>query len=143
MKRSEIDTFCSAIKSQSSLQWIHLLPGRDLGDDGTRKLCECLYFDSQVIKVEIDECSIGSQGLKHIGSLLNVNRKILCINLRKNNFALDDVKEFLQSIKTQQYLQSLLLDKAYCESPEILAISDEIDFIRAKKNIVPLKVTHR
>ena len=142
---SEIDTYCNVIKSHPSLQWIHLLPGSYLGDDGTSKLCECFYFDSQVIKVEIDECSIGGQGLRRIGQMLKVNRKILCVNMRKNNFALDDVKEFLQQIKTktQQYLQSLLLDKIYCENLEIQAILEDINSIRAKDNIVSLKVTHR
>jgi len=80
---SEIDAYCSAIKSQSSLQWIHLLPGSHLGNDGTYKLCKCLYFNKQVIKVEIDNCCIGSNGLRSIGCMLNANRKILCLNLKK------------------------------------------------------------
>ena len=72
---SEIDAYCDAIKSQSLLQWIHLLPGSYLGDDGAKKLCDCLYFDNQVIKIEIDECGIGSHGLRDIGRMLKVNNK--------------------------------------------------------------------
>ena len=101
---SEIDAYCSAVKSQSLLQWIHLLPGSCLGDDGTSKLCECLDFDSQVIRVKIDDCDIGSQGLQCIGRLLKVNKKLLYVDLKKNKFTLDDIKEFLQYIKNQQHL---------------------------------------
>ena len=92
---SEIDAYCDAIKSQSLLQWIDLLPGSYLGDYGAEKLCKCLYYESQVIKIEIDECGIGSQGLRHIAHMLKVNSKILCISIRKNKFTLDDVKRFL------------------------------------------------
>ena len=140
---SEIDAYCSAIKSQSSLQWIHLLPGSYLGDDGTCKLCKCLYDDSQVIKVEIDDCCIGSNGLRSIGCMLNANRKILCLNLIKNNFTLDDVKEFLQYIKNQQYLEILLLDINYCEDPEICTILKDINLIRSKNNAIPLTIGYQ
>ena len=135
---SEIDAYCDAIKPQSLLQWIHLLPGSYLGDDGTEKLCECLYYESQVVKIEIDECGIGSRGLRHIGRMLEFNSKILCVNIRRNDFALDDVKDFLQHIKRRPYLQSLLLDDNYCKHPEICAIIEEINVNRA-----PLIVSHR
>jgi len=140
---SEIDAYCSAIKSQSSLQWIHLLPGSHLGDDGTCKLCKCLYVDNQVIKVEIDDCGIGSEGLQSIGCMLNANTKILCLNLQKNKFTLDDVKEFLQYIKNQQYLKMLLLDRNYCEDSEICAILKAINLIRSKNNTTPLKICYQ
>ena len=143
VRSSDIDAYCSAIRSQSSLQWIHLLPGSHLGDDGTCKLCECFSFDSQVIKIEIDGCGIGSKGLRQIGRMLNVNRKILCVDVRRNNFTLDDVKEFLQHIKNQQYLESLLLDKEYCENPEICTILREINLNRTKNDSIPLAITHR
>ena len=131
---SEITDYCSAIKSQSSLQWIHLLPGSCLGDDGTSKLCDCLDFDSQVIRVEIDGCEIGSEGLQRIGRLLIVNKKILYIDLRKNKFTLDDVKEFLRYIKNQRNLQILLLDKDYCENSEINALLEDINLNRAQSD---------
>ena len=141
---SEIDAYCNAIKSQLLLQWIHLLPGSYLGDDGATKLCECLWcFDSQVIKIEMDECGIGSLGLRHIGRMLKVNRKILCVNIRRNDFAFDDVKDFLQHIKSRPYLQSLLLDDNFCKNSEICAAIEEINLIRANTNTAPLIVTHR
>ena len=140
---SEIDAYCNAIKSQSLLQWIHLLPGSYLGDDGAKKLCECLCFGSQVIKIEIDECGIGSHGLRHIGRMLKVNSKILCVNIRRNDFALDDVKDFLQHIKSRPYLQSLLLDDNFCKNSEICAVREEINLIRKNIDTPPLMVTHR
>ena len=140
---SEIDAYCDAIKSQSLLQWIHLLPGSYLGDEGAKKLCECLYYESQVIKIEIDECGIGSHGLKHIGRMLKCNSKILCVNIRRNHFALDDVKDFLQHIKQRPYLQSLLLDDNYCKNSDICAIIEEIKVNRVKSNAAPLIVSHR
>ena len=140
---SEIDVYCNAIKSQaSSLQWIHLLPGSYLGDDGAYKLFECFSFDSQVIKIEIDGCGIGSQGLRHIGRMLNINSKILCLDVRKNIFTLDDVKEFLHLIKNQQYLQCLLIDKNFCKDSEIRATVQDINLIRTK-NADPLILSHR
>ena len=129
---SEIDSYCSTIRSQSSLQWIHLLPGSCLGDDGTLKLCECLDFDSQIIRIVIDDCGIGSVGLQCIGRLLKVNKKILYIDLRKNKFTLDDVKEFLRYIKHQLNLQILLLDKNYCKNSEIRALLEDINLNRAQ-----------
>ena len=131
---SEIDAYCSAIRSQSTLQWIHLLPGSCLGDDGTFKLCECLDFDSQVIRVKIDDCDIGSQGLQCIGRLLKVNKKILYVDLKKNKFTLDDIKEFLQYIKNQRHLEILLLDKNYCENSEIVTILKDLNLNRTEKN---------
>ena len=131
---SEIAEYCSAIRSQSSLQWIHLLPGSHLGDDGTSKLCECLDFDSQIIRVEIDGCGIGSVGLQCIRRLLKVNKKILYIDLRKNKFTLDDVKEFLRYIKNQPNLQILLLDKDYYKNSEIGALLEDININRAQSD---------
>ena len=135
---SEIDAYCSAIKSQSSLQWIHLLPGSFLGDDGTSKLCECLDFDSQVIRAKIDDCDIGSQGLQCIGRLLKVNKKFLYVDLKKNKFTLDDIKEFLQHITDQQHLEILLLDKSYCENSEITATLKNINLNRTEKNALAI-----
>ena len=96
---SEIDAYCSAIKSQSLLQWIHLLPGSCLGDDGTSKLCECLDFDSQVIRVKIDDCDIGSQGLQCIVRLLKVNKKLLYVDLKKINLHWMISKNFFSTLK--------------------------------------------
>ena len=51
--------------------------------------------------------------------------------MRNNDFKLGDVKEFLQDIKDQPYLEMLVLDKEYCENLEICATKEEI---RAKNN---------
>ena len=135
---SEIDAYCSAIKSQSTLQWIHLLPGSCLGDDGTFKLCECLDFDSQVIRIEIDDCKIGRKGLQCIGRLLKVNIKLLYIDLRKNTFTLDNINEFLRYIRNQPNLQILLLDRKYCEHLEIAVSLEDINRNRTKHNTLSI-----
>ena len=129
---SDIDAYCNAIKSQSSLQWIHLLPGSYLDDDSISKLCECLSLNSPVIKIEIDDCGISSNGLRSIAHMLSINQNILYIDLRKNRFALDDVKEFLKHTNKNQHLQNLLLDKFFCENSEVLELLSEINLNRSK-----------
>ena len=143
VKSSQIDAYCKAIKSQSSLQWIHLLNGSSLGDDGTVKLCDCLSFDCTVIKVEIENCKIGSRGLKSIGHMLNINGKILHIDLRKNSFLLEDVRDFLCNIKNQIYLEYLLLDKEFTKNFSVTSILKEINSIRRAKNASILKISHQ
>ena len=51
--------------------------------------------------------------------------------MRNNDFKLGNVKEFLQDIKDQPYLEMLVLDKEYCENSEICAAKEKI---RAKNN---------
>ena len=143
VKSSQIDAYCKAIKYQSSLQWIHLLNGSCLGDDGTIKLCDCLAFDRTVIKVEIENCKIGSRGLKSIGHMLNINGKILHIDLRKNSFLLEDVRDFLCNIKNQIYLEYLLLDKEFTKNFSVTSILKEINSIRGAKNASILKISHQ
>ena len=140
---SDIDAYCNAIKSQSSLQWIHLLPGSSLDDDSTSKLCECFYLNSQVIKIEIDDCGISSNGLKSIAHMLSINQKILYIALRKNKFELDDLIEFLKHTIKNQYLQHLLLDNHFCESPEVSALLKEINQVRRVENCADLSIRNR
>ena len=139
---SDIDAYCNAIKSQSSLQWIHLLPGSYLDDDGISKLCECFCFNGKVIKIAIDDCGISSKGLRSVAHMLSINQKILYIDLRKNNFALDDVKEFLQHIIKNQHLQYLLLDKNFCENSEVCELSRNINLGRAE-NTIHLNISSR
>ena len=143
VKSSQIDAYCKAIKSQQSLQWIHLLNGSVLGDEGTTKLCECLTPDCAVIKVELENCKIGSKGLKSVGHMLNINRKILHIDLRKNCFVPNDVIQFLQDIKNQLDLEYLRLDKEFIENPEISSILEEIKSIRKTKNAKNLTINYR
>ena len=133
---TEVDAYCRAIKSQPLLQWIDLLPDSYLGDEGTSKLCECFYFNSELLRIEISECGIGSQGLQSIACLLNANRNILYVDLRKNIFKLDDVKNFLQQIKHQQHLEMLLLDKEYCKNSEVCAAKEEIKANNNKFSII-------
>ena len=140
---SDIDAYCDIIKSQSSLQWIHMLPGSYLGDSGTAKLCECLYGDSNVMKVEIDDCNIGGEGLRCIGHLLIANKKILYVDLRNNKFTFNDVMEFLQQLKNQLHLQILLFDKNYCENVEVCGLLEDINLLRAKHNAIPLRIVNQ
>ena len=141
--KEEIDAYCRFIKSQSSLQWIHLLNGSCLSDEGTIKLCDCLTFNCSVMKVELEGCGIGSKGLKSIACMLKVNGKILHLDLRKNCFFLDDVKEFLCDIKNQLCLEYLLLDKIYCKADEITSMLHEINLIRNKRNVKDLMISYR
>ena len=143
VKSSQIDAYCKAIKSQQSLQWIHLLNGSCLGDEGTIKLCECLTPDCPIIKVELENCKIGSNGLKSIGRMLNINGKILHIDLRKNCFLPNDVLEFLHNIKNQMNLEYLLLDKEFIENPKISSILEEIKSIRKTNNAKDLTINYR
>ena len=83
VKKPEIDAYCEAIKSQPSLQWIHLLNGSCLGDEGARKLCDSLTIHCSVFKIELEGCEIGSKGLKSIASMLNINKNVLHIDIRK------------------------------------------------------------
>ena len=118
-----------------------MLPGSYLGDDGTHKLCQCFNSGSQVIKIEIDDCHIGKDGLRSIAHMLSINQRILYIDLRKNKFAMDDVKEFLKhDIKN---VQILLLDKVYCENSEIRGLLRDINQIRADNNAVPLNISNQ
>ena len=143
VKSSQIDAYCKAIKSQSSLQWIHLLNGSSLGDDGTVKLCDCLSFDCTVIKVEIENCKIGSRGLRSIAQMLNINRKILHIDLRKNCFLLEDVIGFLCNIKKQMYLECLRLDYEFAKNSTVTSILEEINSFRRTKSASILIITHQ
>ena len=144
VRPSDIDAYCNAIKSQSSLQWIHLLPGSSLDDDSISKLCECFCSNSQVIKIEIDDCGITSNGLRSIAHMLSINQKILYIALRKNKFALDDLKEFLKhTIKNNQHLQHLLLDNHFCENSEVSALLHEINLVRKAENSTDLIIRKR
>jgi len=140
---SDITAYCKIIESQPSLQWIHLLCGSYLGDDGTSKLCECLKHNNSVIKVEIDNCEIGSVGLKSIACMLNVNNTISFLNVNKNNFSLEDIIEFLHCIKNQVHLQYLLLDEEYTYNHKILSILEKINSFRKSNNAVLLMIINK
>ena len=139
---SDIDAYCDAIKSQSSLQWIHLLPGSYLDDDSTSKLCESFCLIRQAIKIEIDDCGIGSNGLRSIAKMLSINQNILYIDLRNNRFTLGDVIEFLKHAIKNQQLQHLLLDKLFCENSEVSALLHEINLSRAE-NTIHLNISNK
>ena len=133
VKPSDINAFVKAIKVQPSLQWIHLLNGSCLGNEATVKLCECLKFDSQVMILELENCSIGKDGLQSVADMLIVNREILFIDLRKNLFTSEDIKEFLLTIKEKTILQYLLLDRQYIDNPDVIEIIREINLSRKRK----------
>jgi len=84
VKPSDINDFINMIEVQPSLQWIHLLNGSRLGNKATAKLCGCLKFNRKVVIIELENCNIGSDGLQSIAKMLNVSRRILFIDLRKN-----------------------------------------------------------
>ena len=142
VKTSQIDAYCEAIKSQSSLQWIHLLNGSCLGDEGTIKLCECLTYNCLVMKVEMENCKIGSIGLKSFADMLNINRNILHIDLRKNCFSLQDTVTFLNNIKNQMHLEYLLLDQEFCQNSEVISMLEELNSIRRIKNTKELMLSY-
>ena len=139
-KKPEIDAYCRTIELQSSLQWIHLLNGSCLGDEGTIKLCNSLTIHCSVLKIELEGCEIGSKGLKSIANMLNKSRNVLHIDIRKNHFLLEDILEFLHDIKTQMHLECLYLDKEYCENSAINSTLQEINTIRSKKHVKSLVI---
>ena len=141
---SDIDAFCDAIKSQSSLQWIHLLPGSYLDDDSISKLCKCLCLNREVIKIAIDDCGIGGNGLKSIANMLSNNQNILYIDLRKNRFTLEDIIEFLKDTIKNQQLQHLLLDNLFCENSEVCTLRSKINQSRSRVgNATQLNISNR
>jgi len=139
---SEVDKYIELIKKQPSLQWIHLLNGSWLGDEGTVKLCHFLAtFSCSIIKVELESCSIGSIGLKEIASMLQINRNIVYVNLRKNLFKLQDVLDLLAKV-TLGCLEYLILDEEYSEIPEITTILNKINAIRTDQKATLLHLNH-
>jgi len=140
VKPSDINDFVSMIKVQPLLQWIHLLYGSRLGNDATVKLCECLKFDKKLVILELENCSIGSDGLQSIANMLNVNRRILFIDLRKNIFQSEDVKIFLLSIKHKTILEHLLVDRQHVENPDVMEISEEINSARKQNETASLRI---
>ena len=130
VKPPDIDAYIEAIKSQPYLQWIHLLNGSYLGDECTTKLCECLKFDCKVIGVVLENCWIGSAGLKSIGDMLKNNKKILHLDIRKNNFSLEDIIEFLLTIKDETNIECLLIDKKYSNDSKVNEILEDINLQR-------------
>ncbi|XP_065894819.1 NACHT, LRR and PYD domains-containing protein 3-like isoform X2 [Dysidea avara] len=143
VKPSDIDAYIKAIKSQPNLQWIHLLNGSHLGDDYTTKLCECLKIDCNVIRIVLENCGIGSIGLRSIAYLLKINRKILHLDLRKNSFSLDDVINFLLIIKDKTLLEYLLVDKEYSKDAQVRTILQDINLRRRQQGQLEMKVEDR
>ena len=142
VKTSDIDAYIKAIKSQPSLQWIHLLNGSHLGDNCTAKLCECLKIDCNIIRIVLENCGIGSIGLRSIAYLLKVNRKILHLDIRKNSFSLDDVINFLFIIKDKTLLEYLLVDKEYSKNAQVRTILQDIN-LRRRQQGLEMKVEDR
>ena len=126
------------IEVQPSLQWIHLLNGSQLGKEATAKLCGYLKFDRKVVIFELENCNIGSDGLQSIAEMLNVNRRILFIDLRKNPFQSEDVEKFLMSIKGKTILEQLLIDKQLVVNPDVMEISEEINSARKRNETASL-----
>ena len=143
VKPSDINTFINTIEVQPSLQWIHLLNGSRLGNDGTSKLCECLKFDGKVVILELKNCSIGRDGLQTIADMLKINHKILFIDLRQNPFQSEDVKNFLLSIKDKTILEYLLVDKQHVKNADVIEILDEINVSRKSNETTFLRIDDR
>ena len=138
VKPLDINDFINMIEVQPSLQWIHLLNGSRLGNEATAKLCRCLKFDRKVVILELENCNIESYGLQSIAEMLNVNRRILFIDLRKNPFQSEDVKKFLLSIKGKTILEQLLIDKQHVVNPDVMEISEEINSARKRNETASL-----
>ena len=65
--------------------------------------------------------------------MLIVNREILFIDLRKNLFTSEDIKEFLLTIKEKIILQYLLLDRQYIDNLDVIEIIQKINLSRKRK----------
>ena len=68
--------------------------------------------------------------------MLIVNREILFIDLRKNLFTSEDIKEFLLTIKEKTILQYLLFDRQYIDNPDVIEIIQEINLSRKQKKLI-------
>ena len=131
---SEVEWFIELIKLQPSLQWVRLLTGSYLGDDGIQKLCNFLaYDDCNIAKIELEHCGIKNFGLKSVTNLLNNNSKLLYINLRKNSFSSEGIKTLLHNIEQNTSLEYLIIDEFFCRDPEIIYILQAINTIRTEK----------
>jgi len=140
---SEVEKYIDLIKMQPSLQWIHLLNGSCLGDEGTSKLCDFLAtFKCSIVKVELENCNIGGIGLKSIATMLKANEKIVYINLRRNCFDLKDIEALLQDIKHSTSLQYLVLDEKYSKDVKISSFLNKINSIRSTKKVNSLSLNH-
>ena len=95
-----------------------------------------------MMKVEIKNCKIDSIGLKSIVDMLNINRNILHIDLRKNCFSLHDTVTFLNNIKNQMHLEYLLLDQEFCQNSEVISMLKELNSIRRTKNTKELMLSY-
>jgi len=136
---TEVDTFIELMKIQPSLQWIQLLSGSHLGDDGVEQLCNFLVSDEcKIIKIELEHCGIGNAGLKPITNLLKNNSKLLCINLKKNCFSSENIKNLLLSIKQNSSLEYLILDEHISKDVEIVCILETINNTRREIRAKPL-----
>ena len=137
----EVETFIELIKMQPSLQWIHLLNGSHLGNDGVEKLCNFLASDNcKIIKIELEHCGIGNTGLKAVTNLLKNNNRLLYINLRENHFSSENVKTLLLNINQNNRLENLILDEHFSQDPEIVDILQAINNPRREKNVKPLSL---
>ena len=143
MKSSEVEIFIELMKMHPSLQWINLLNGSQLGDDGIEKLCNYLASDDcNIIKIELEHCGIGSVGLKSVTNLLKINSRLLYINLRKNSFSPEDIITLLLNIKQNKFLEYLILDEQFLKNPEINYILQSINGMRRNKKAALLLLAH-
>ena len=139
---SDIDKFIDLIRMQPSLQWIHLLNGSYLGDDGITKLCHFLTRDCSLIKIELEGCSIGSAGIKSIAVMLKENSKLVYVNLRKNCFQIQDMKYLLQTVQHNVSLEYLVVDEEYIQEEEIGSALTEINNQRKEYKVNALCLYH-
>ena len=140
---TDIDKFIDLIKMQPSLQWIHLLKGSYLGDDGTAKLCHFLATtDCSLIKIKLEGCNIGSAGIKCIANMLKENNKLVYVNLRRNCFETQDMKYLLQSIRHRISLEYLVVDEEYIQEEEIISTLIDVNNERKKNKANVLRLYH-
>ena len=72
--------------------------------------------------------------------MLNINRRILFIDLRNNSFHSEDIEKFLLGIKDKTILEHLLVDKQHVENPYVIEILEEINSSRKQNETTLLRI---
>jgi len=141
VKLSEVEKFIELMKMQPTLQWVRLLNGSYLGNNGVEKLCNFLARDNcKIIKIEMQCCGIENVGLKAVANLLNNNSQLLYVNLRENLFSSENIKMLLLNIKQNTSLEYLILDEYFSKDPEIICIQQTINNMRKENKAKPLSL---
>ena len=131
----EKDDLCSLVQTQLYLQWLYLSFSAALGDDGVKKLCNSLAYNTSIMKLHINSCHITGEGLAATSEMLKTNESIQQLDIRGNLYSIKSLTSLLKCIKYyNSTLTDLLLDKKYEQNSRVIEFQDQINRIRKSKN---------